>query len=87
MFTLKKYTKNYGKVWQRLYPTISVTNKPREVRMGKGKGAINCWIAPVRKGQILYEVLPFNNQNDQQIFFALKTVIQKLPVAVTIIKY
>ncbi|GJW25229.1 ribosomal protein L16 [Tanacetum coccineum] len=45
-----------GKVWVRVYPWKSVTAKPAEVRMGRGKGAISYWCAPVQKGQIIYEM-------------------------------
>ncbi|XP_076903194.1 large ribosomal subunit protein uL16c-like [Bidens hawaiensis] len=45
-----------GKVWVRVFPYKSVTSKPAETRMGRGKGAISYWVAPVKAGQILYEM-------------------------------
>ncbi|KAI3694355.1 hypothetical protein L1987_77320 [Smallanthus sonchifolius] len=45
-----------GKVWVRVFPYKSVTSKPSETRMGRGKGAISYWVAPVKAGQILYEM-------------------------------
>ncbi|KAK9076010.1 hypothetical protein SSX86_004340 [Deinandra increscens subsp. villosa] len=45
-----------GKVWVRVFPFKSVTQKPSETRMGRGKGAISYWVAPVKAGQILYEM-------------------------------
>ncbi|KVI01256.1 Ribosomal protein L10e/L16 [Cynara cardunculus var. scolymus] len=45
-----------GKVWVRIFPYKSVTAKPAEVRMGRGKGSISHWVAPVQSGQILYEM-------------------------------
>ncbi|KAF5801594.1 putative ribosomal protein L16 [Helianthus annuus] len=45
-----------GKVWVRVFPYKSVTAKPAEVRMGRGKGAISYWAAPVKAGQIIYEM-------------------------------
>ena len=45
-----------GKVWIRIFPDKSITKKPAEVRMGKGKGAIDEWVAVVRPGRILFEV-------------------------------
>lgn len=45
-----------GKVWVRVFPFKSVTSKPAETRMGRGKGAIAYWVAPVKPGQILYEM-------------------------------
>ena len=45
-----------GKLWPRVYPDIPITQKPSEVRMGKGKGSPKYWIAKVRKGQFLFEL-------------------------------
>lgn len=45
-----------GKVWVRMFPAKSVTGKPLETRMGKGKGEVDHWVCRVRPGQILYEV-------------------------------
>ncbi|KAK1408578.1 hypothetical protein QVD17_40471 [Tagetes erecta] len=45
-----------GKVWVRVFPYKSVTAKPSETRMGRGKGAISYWVAPVKAGQIIYEM-------------------------------
>src|SRR5689334_1851418 len=48
--------KRMGKVFIRIYPSIPVTSKPIEVRMGKGKGSVDYWICRVKPGQILYEI-------------------------------
>jgi len=85
LFTLKKQIKKTGKIWQCVQPVRSVTSKPNEVRMGKGKGAIKCWVAPVKKGQILYEVLPLKFKSEKKIILALESVIDKLPVSAKII--
>ena len=45
-----------GKVWIRIFPCKPVSKKPAETRMGKGKGAVDRWVAPVRPGRILFEV-------------------------------
>jgi len=45
-----------GRVYIRIFPHKSVTKKPSEVRMGKGKGDLSCWVAPVRRGAILFEL-------------------------------
>jgi len=50
-----------GKLWIRVYPSLPVTAKPSEVRMGKGKGAVNHWAARVKAGQILFEVCGVEN--------------------------
>jgi len=53
---MTRYLKRGGKVWIRIFPDKPLTKKPAEVRMGKGKGAPEKWVACVRAGRILYEV-------------------------------
>ena len=53
---LTRFLKRGGKVWIRVFPDKPLTKKPAEVRMGKGKGAPEKWVAVVRAGRILYEV-------------------------------
>ena len=53
---LTRYMKRTGKVWLRIFPNIAVSKKPTEVRMGKGKGAPDQWVAVVKPGRILFEV-------------------------------
>jgi large subunit ribosomal protein L16 len=53
---LVHFMKRRGKVWIRIFPDKSVTQKPAETRMGKGKGAVDHWVAVVRPGRILFEV-------------------------------
>jgi large subunit ribosomal protein L16 len=48
--------KRKGKVWIRIFPHKPVTKKPAETRMGKGKGSVELWVAPVKPGTILFEV-------------------------------
>jgi large subunit ribosomal protein L16 len=48
--------KRMGQIWIRVFPDISVSEKPAEVRMGKGKGSPSFWICRVKKGQILFEM-------------------------------
>jgi len=48
--------KRMGQIWIRIFPDISVSAKPAEVRMGKGKGSPSFWICRVKKGQILFEM-------------------------------
>lgn len=54
--TINRYFQRRGKVWIRIFPAKPVTKKPAEVRMGKGKGAVDHWVAVVRPGKILFEV-------------------------------
>ena len=48
--------KRTGKVWIRIFPDVPVSAKPNEVRMGRGKGAVDKWVAVVKPGTIIYEV-------------------------------
>ena len=69
--------KREGSVWIRIFPDKPVTKKPAEVRMGKGKGAPEYWVAVVRPGRILYEMegVPENVARE-----AMKLAAAKLPV-------
>ena len=53
---INRYLKRKGKVWIRIFPHKSVTGRPPETRMGKGKGAVDKWVAVVRPGTMLFEV-------------------------------
>ncbi|MDD2478313.1 MAG: 50S ribosomal protein L16 [Victivallaceae bacterium] len=53
---INRHLKRAGKVWINVFPSKSFTKKPLEVRMGKGKGAVEGWVAPVRPGHVLFEV-------------------------------
>jgi large subunit ribosomal protein L16 len=53
---MTRHVKRGGKMWIRIFPDKPVTKKPAEVRMGKGKGAPEGWVAVVRPGRILYEM-------------------------------
>ncbi len=72
-----RYMKREGQLWIRIFPDKPITKKPAEVRMGKGKGALDHWVAPVKPGRILFEVdgVPFEVAQE-----ALRLAAQKLPV-------
>lgn len=53
---ITRHVKRGGKVWIRIFPDKSITKKPAETRMGKGKGAPEAWVAVVKPGRILYEL-------------------------------
>ena len=53
---LTRHMKRQGRVWIRIFPDIPVTAKPIEVRMGKGKGSVDRWVAKVKPGRIMFEV-------------------------------
>ncbi len=53
---MTRYAKRTGKSWIRMFPDKPITKKPAEVRMGKGKGATDAWVARIKPGKILYEM-------------------------------
>ncbi len=74
---MTRYMKREGKVWIRIFPDKPITAKPQEVRMGKGKGALDHWVAPVRPGRILFEMDGIPREIAVE---ALRLAAQKLPV-------
>ncbi len=54
--TISRYTKRGGKTWIRIFPFKPVTRKPPETRMGSGKGAPEFWVAPIRRGTVMFEI-------------------------------
>ena len=75
---LTRHMKREGKVWIRIFPDKPVTKKPAEVRMGKGKGAPEYWVAIVKPGTILFESEGVPTQIARE---AMQLAAQKLPVA------
>ena len=53
---LTRHMKRQGRVWTRIFPNIPVSKKPVEVRMGKGKGSVDRWVAKIKPGRIMFEV-------------------------------
>lgn len=53
---MSRYVKRGGKIWIRIFPDKPMTQKPLEVRMGKGKGNVEYWVALVKPGTVLYEI-------------------------------
>ena len=53
---LTRHMKRQGRVWIRIFPDVPVTAKPTEVRMGKGKGSVDRWVAKIKPGRIMFEV-------------------------------
>ena len=53
---INRHLKRKGKVWIRIFPHKPVTKKPAETRQGKGKGPVDCWVAVIRPGHILFEI-------------------------------
>lgn len=53
---MTRHIKRGGKIWVRVFPDKPITQKPLEVRQGKGKGSVEYWVAQIRPGKVLYEV-------------------------------
>lgn len=74
---ITRYMKREGQLWIRVFPDKSVTKKPLEVRMGKGKGNPELWVAVVKPGRILFEIDGVSEEIARE---ALRLGSQKLPV-------
>lgn len=78
-----RYMKREGKTWINIFPDKPVTKKPAEVRMGKGKGSPEYWVAVVRPGRVLFELDGVPEDIAKE---ALRLAAQKLPVATKFMK-
>jgi large subunit ribosomal protein L16 len=72
-----RFMKREGQIWIRVFPDKPITKKPAEVRMGKGKGSPEYWVAVVKPGRVIFEAegVPMNVAKE-----ALRLAAQKLPV-------
>ena len=74
---ITRHLKRAGRVWIRIFPDVPVTRKPAEVRMGKGKGSVEFWVAPVKAGRIMFEIDGVPPELAQE---AIRRGAAKLPV-------
>jgi large subunit ribosomal protein L16 len=74
---MTRHVKRGGKIWIRIFPDKPLTKKPAEVRMGKGKGAPEMWVAVIRPGLVLYEMSGVTKEMAQE---ALRLAAHKLSV-------
>ena len=74
---MTRYTKRGGKVWIKIFPDKSVTKKPAETRMGKGKGAPEYWVAVVKPGKVMFEIGGVSENVARE---ALRLAMHKLPM-------
>ncbi|QEK39773.1 50S ribosomal protein L16 [Candidatus Sneabacter namystus] len=72
-----RYMKRKGKMWIRVFPSIPVSKKPTEVRMGKGKGSPECFVFRVSPGRILFEV---DGVSKEEAMEALRLAGAKMPI-------
>jgi len=79
---MTRYARRQGRMWIRMFPDLPVSSKPAEVRMGKGKGAPDHWVAAVRAGRILYEM---DGVEEDVAREALRLAARKLPIRTKIV--
>jgi large subunit ribosomal protein L16 len=77
---ITRHVKRGGKMWIRVFPDKPITKKPLEVRMGKGKGSVEYWVAQIKPGTMLYEVQGVPEQLAREAFLLASA---KLPVKTT----
>jgi large subunit ribosomal protein L16 len=80
---MTRHVKRGGKVWIRIFPDKPVTSKPAEVRMGKGKGAPDHWVAVIKPGRVLYEMEGVDESVARE---ALRLAMHKLPFKTRFLK-
>lgn len=80
---ITRILKHGGKMWIRIFPDKPISKKPVETRMGKGKGAVELWVAPVRRGRMLFEIEGVPEADAKEV---LTIAAHKLPVKTRIIR-
>ena len=81
--TMSRHFRRGGKIYIRIFPDKPVTKKPQEVRMGKGKGAVEYWVSVVKPGRVLFEVA---NVTEEQAKEAFRLASHKLPIKTKMVK-
>jgi len=79
---MTRHIKRGGKVWIRIFPDVPVTKKPIEVRMGKGKGNVEYWVAKIQPGKVLYEMEGVTEEIAREAF---RLASAKLPISTAFI--
>ncbi|MGD2131023.1 MAG: 50S ribosomal protein L16, partial [Lysobacterales bacterium] len=80
---ITRYVKRGGKLWIRVFPDKPISKKPVEVRMGKGKGNVEYWVAPIQPGRVMYEI---QGVSEDQAREAFRLAAAKLAVKTTFVK-
>ena len=75
---ISRYVRRGGKIWIRIFPDVPITQKPLEVRQGKGKGNVEYWVAKVQPGRMLYEMEGVTEAVARQAF---RLAAAKLPIS------
>ncbi|WP_455367075.1 50S ribosomal protein L16 [Kaarinaea lacus] len=79
---LTRHVKRGGKIWIRVFPDKPITKKPLEVRMGKGKGSVEYWVAQIQPGRMLFEMEGVPEELAREAF---RLAAAKLPVSITFV--
>jgi len=79
---MTRFVKRGGKIWIRVFPDVPVTKKPLEVRMGKGKGGVEYWVAKIQPGSMLYEMEGVDEATAREAF---RLAAAKLPITTTFV--
>jgi large subunit ribosomal protein L16 len=79
---ISRHVKRGGKIWIRIFPDTPITQKPLEVRMGKGKGSVEYWVAKIQPGKVLYEIEGVTEDIAREAFSLASA---KLPVKTTFV--
>ena len=80
---ITRHMRRMGKLWIRVFPDVPVTKKPAEVRMGKGKGAVEYWICRVKPGRIMFEL---DGVKPEVAYEAFALAAAKLPVKTKVVE-
>ena len=80
---IQRKVKRGGQLWIRVFPDKPISKKPLEVRMGKGKGAVDHWVAVVKPGKVLFEIAGIEEELAREAF---RVASMKLPVATRFMK-
>jgi large subunit ribosomal protein L16 len=81
--TISRAMSRTGKMWIRIFPDKPITKKPAETRMGKGKGEVEFWAAPVKPGTVLFEL---GGVPEEKAKLAFKRVAHKMPIKVKLVR-
>jgi large subunit ribosomal protein L16 len=79
---MTRHIKRQGQIWIRVFPDKPITSKPLEVRMGKGKGNVEYWVAQIQPGKVLYEM---NGVSEELAREAFALAASKLPLKTTFV--
>ncbi|MBF6059046.1 MULTISPECIES: 50S ribosomal protein L16 [Thiomicrorhabdus] len=80
---MTRHVRRGAKIWIRVFPDKPITNKPLEVRMGKGKGSVEYWVAQIQPGRVLYEIQGVDEKLAREAF---ELAAAKLPFKTQVVK-